>query len=425
MSPENMILFKPFCTWLLAGLVAGCIGTGPQQTGSAASTADASGVPMQLGDGWAVASPKDAGLDACLLDSMSRAIRRAEDYSNIHALLIVRDSHLVYEEYFPGENVRWRGASRQRVHVDFHRDTLHSVRSVGKTITSALVGIALHSGAIPSLDVPLVNYFPEHTSLLTPEKRRITLRHALTMSAGFEWNEMDDRDRMRDSRDPAAFVLVREVAAEPGSTWYYNTGLPLLLGLVVSRATGRPFGAYAREALFQPLGITEVEWDGPEAWRDIPELAWDGKEPWSRVAHPGGSVWLRPRDLAKFGSLYLNGGRWNGRQVLPAECVEESTRWHIATRDSTSEYGEHGYGYFNWHNDRFCTAEGELEVYSATGNGEQRIFVIPALRLVVVHLAGRYNEDANWMSERLLLNFIVAAARNNVLPGARPCEEAS
>jgi CubicO group peptidase (beta-lactamase class C family) len=386
--------------------------------------------PKQLDDGWDVAAAEQQAIPGCVLDSMTAVIRRGGEFSNVHALLIARNNRLVYEQYFEGEDLRWRAGGRERVTVAFHADTLHTVRSVGKTITSALVGIALHEGALRSLDGPIADYFPEHASLFTAETRQITLRHALTMSAGLEWNQMEvpftnpmnDEELMRESTDPAAFVLSRAIVSEPGSQWYYNTGLPVLLGLVLSRATGRPFGIYAREMLFDPLGIREVEWNGPDAWGDIPEFAWQGLAHWSRVAHPGGSLWVRPRDLAKFGSLYLNDGRWQATQVIPTDWVAQSTRWHIAVKDSASDYGRHGYGYHNWHHDRFHTDQGELEVYSAIGNGEQRIFIVPSLQLLVVHLAGRYNDaSASWMSEGLLLRHIVPAVAPRPAGARPPC----
>jgi CubicO group peptidase (beta-lactamase class C family) len=425
-SPLNRkaIMFCAGAATLLASLFAGCASTGSQRAEQEPSWA-----PPRLDDGWAVASAQDVGLDACLLDSMTAAIRRGEAYDNVHAVLIAKEDRLVYEQYFTGEDRRWRGEEFETVTLAFDRDTLHDTRSAGKSITSALVGIAVGSGAISSLDTPLVDFFPEHAALVTPEKRRITLRHALTMSAGLDWNEGDvpytdstnHPEQMDERADPAGFLLARPMAAEPGSTWYCNSGLPTLLGLVVSRATGRPFGSYAREVLFEPLGIEEVEWGGPSAWAGIPELRWESAKPWARVAQPAGSLWLRPRAFAKFGSLYLNEGRWNGRQVLPEEWVETSTRRRIAVKDSVSEYGEHGFGYLWWH-DRFHIPGGALEVHTAVGNGEQRIFVVPALDLVVVHLAGRYNEDANWMSERLLLNYVVPAARRGRQGETSPCD---
>jgi CubicO group peptidase (beta-lactamase class C family) len=408
----------------LALLVSGCATSPPRPQSPAPSVAKTASYtyrpPPQLDDGWRTTSAEELGLDRRRLEAMTEAIRRQE-YANIHAVLIPRDGRLVYEEYFPGMDRRWRSDQRETVRTIFHRDTLHDTRSVGKSITSALVGIALGAGAIASLDTPLVAFFPEHADLATPEKRRITLRHALSMNAGLDWNELDvpytdpanHSERMHASTDPAGFLLARPMAGEPGKWWSYNSGLPTLLGLVISRATGQPFGAYAREVLFEPLGITDVEWGGPHAWTAIPELAWRGSQAWARVANPGGSLWIRPRDLLKFGSLYLHGGRWNGRQVIPAEWMEESTRRHITVTDSISDHGEHGYGYLWWH-DRFRTDAGELEVHTASGNGGQRIFVIPSLNLAVTVLAGRYNDpEANWLPEQLLLRYIVPAARGS------------
>jgi CubicO group peptidase (beta-lactamase class C family) len=410
------------CVYLLVlavGIAAGCSNPDSSDTVSVGAPRERPWAPPQLDDGWNVASAQSVGLDPAALDSMTAVLRLGEEFQNIHAVLIAKDDRLVYEQYFLGEDRRWRGTERETVSITFDRDTLHDTRSVGKSITSALVGIAVGSGAISSVDAPLVDFFPEHASLVTPEKKQITLQHALTMSAGLDWNELDvpytdpanHEEEMARRADPAAFVLGRPLVAEPGSTWYYSGGLPTLMGLVVSRATGRPFGAYAREMLFEPLGITEVEWGGTLAWIDIPEFQWASAEPWAKVAYPAGSLWIRPRDLAKFGSLYLNEGRWNDRQVLPAAWVGESTRRHIAVKDAESEYGTHGYGYFWWH-ERFDTPDGELEVHAADGNGAQRIFVIPSMDMLVVILGGRYNDpDAFWMSERLLLDHIVPAVR--------------
>lgn len=239
------------------------------------------------------------------------------------------------------------------------------------------------------------------------------------MSAGLEWNEMDvpytdptnHETQMDESAHPDAFVLSRSVVSAPGSTFYYNGGLPVLLGMVVSKATGKSFGAYAREQLFEPLGITDVHWAGPRAWSRIPELRWESSESWARSAAPFGALWMRPRDFAKFGFLYLNDGRWHGRQILPSGWTEASTQRLFTLRTEESDkYGEFGYGYYWWYN-LFDTPEGDLEVFTAVGNGEQRIYVVPSLDMVVVHLAGRYNEDGEWMSERLLLNYFVPAAR--------------
>jgi CubicO group peptidase (beta-lactamase class C family) len=120
---------------------------------------------------------------------------------------------------------------------------------------------------------------------------------------------------------------------------------------------------------------------------------------------------LRPRDLAKFGSLYLHDGRWQGRQILPPDWVRESTRRHLPLPSPVSAFGTHGYGYQWWHH-CYRTGFGTFEAHTAAGNGQQRIYVVPALRLVVTVLAGRYNDpSAARLTERLLLEQIIPAVR--------------
>ena len=244
---------------------------------------------------------------------MTDSIRSHPEF-NVHAVLIERDGRLVYEEYFSGKDERW---GQPLGIVTFTRATLHDLRSVTKSVVSALVGIASRSGAIPSLDAPLLDYFPEYKDLDVPERRRITIRHALMMSVGLEWNEdipytdpKNDEIVMTRNRDPLHYVLARPIVSAPGTSWRYNGGTTQVLGTIVQRATKRPLAEYARAMLFAPLGIREFEWLGSLA--GVPSAA--------------SGLRLRPRDLAKFGSLYLHDGRWNGRQVLPREWVHESTR---------------------------------------------------------------------------------------------------
>ena len=406
---------------LHAALLAASCSEGPTlDTDQAAQTSRAPyQTPTRLDDGWTTGAAAEVGLSVIPLERMSEEIRRGV-FPNVHGVLIAKDGRLVFEEYFEGHDFRYRQGRRETVSLAFDRETLHDTRSVGKSLTSALVGIAVGDGAITSLDAPLVDFFPEHASMATADKQRITLRHALTMSAGLDWNEGEvpytdpnnDEELMEASDDPAGNVLVREVVSDPGSTWYYNSGLPLLLGLIVSRTSAQPLGSYARERLFEPLGFGSHEWSGPRAWADVPELKWDGSEEWAGSANPAGSFWIRPRDLLKFGSLYLNEGSWNGNSALPAKWVHESLRSHVWRTDGTMEHGEGvssrgGYGYFWWH-DHYTLPYGELTVHSAAGNGGQRIWVIPTLDLVAVHFTGNYNLPwASFHAERLLLEHIV------------------
>ena len=387
--------------------VSGC--AAPSRTDVAVAPSPAASAEARpLGDGWETATPETAGMDRGRLEALTDTIRRYPDW-NIHAVLIERDGRLVYEEYFAGQDQRW---GRPLGRIVFDRDTKHDLRSVSKSVVSALLGIARGAGKIDSLDRPIIELFPELAELATPERRRVTLRHALTMAAGFEWNEIlpytnprNDEIGMIRSPDPIRFALDRPVVAEPGTLWNYNGGLTQLLGAVVQRSTGQPLLDYARSTLFEPLGISDVDWDG-----DL-----------TGVPAAASGLRLRPRDLAKFGSLYLHGGRWRGRQIIPADWVSESIRRHVALPTAVTAYGTHGYGYQWWHT-CYRTASGTLETPSAVGNGQQRIYVLPQLRLVVTMLAGRYNDPtAARLPDRLLLEQIVPAVRQPA--GAGPTRE--
>ena len=162
-----------------------------------------------------------------------------------------------------------------------------------------------------------LDFFPELKDLQVPERRAITIRHALMMASGLRWHEdvpytdpTNDEIVMTRSADPMGYVLSRPIAAPPGTVWRYNGGTTQVLGTIVQRATKQRLDDYARAVLFSPLGITDVEWLGNLA--GVPSAA--------------SGLRLRPRDLAKFGSLYLHEGKWNGRQVIPADWVKESTQ---------------------------------------------------------------------------------------------------
>jgi CubicO group peptidase (beta-lactamase class C family) len=353
--------------------------------------ADPLSVPPALDDGWTIGSPEQAGIDRRRLEAMTGSIHATPSF-NVHAVLIERDGRLVYEEYFSGTDER-RGQPVGT--VTFTREMKHDIRSVTKSVISALVGIAAGSGAIRSLDTPLLDFFPEYADLQVPERRQITVRHALTMSAGFDWNEevsyRDPRNNetaMDRSADPLRYVLGRPIVAPPGTSWRYNGGTTQLLGAIVQRATRQPIADYARAMLFDPLGITDVDWLGHLA--GMPSAA--------------SGLRLRPRDLAKFGSLYLHGGQWNGHQVVPREWIEESTRRRL----TFPKQQDRGYAYLWWHT-CYPARSGVVEVPTAVGNGMQRIFLLRAQRTVVTVLSGRYNQFGANPPERLLLDYVMPA----------------
>jgi CubicO group peptidase (beta-lactamase class C family) len=189
--------------------------------------------------------------------------------------------------------------------------------------------------------------------------------------------------------EPLRYVLGRPIVAAPGSQWRYSGGLTQVLAAILERVTGERLVDYANARLFRPLGVADVEWVGSLA--GMPAAA--------------SGLRLRPRDLAKFGSLYLHLGRWNSQQVIPANWVDESTRRRLTLPNQT----ERGYAYQWWHLCYPTPSGGSVEARAAVGLGEQRVFVLPGMNTVVTILAGRYNNSSPNVTERLMREFIIAA----------------
>lgn len=315
--------------------------------------------PERLGDGWETSTASAEGIDAWriarLLDHMAEG-----GYEFMHALLVVRHGRLVIEEYFGG----------------FGRDSLQHLQSTTKSFTSALIGIAIDRGAIGSVDDPMFDYLPQYAWLRSPDKDRITIEDCLMMAAGLQWNEVtvptDDarNDNMAGHRVPdyVAYMLAKPVVAPPGTRWYYNSGCSVTLGAILEHATGTPADAYAEQFLFGPLGISTWVW-----------------ERINRGRHVGthGSLYLRPRDMAKFGQLFLQRGAWNGEQLISAQWVEESTRPRFTVG------GNVRYGYQWW----FQPQHGYAAPLTS-GYGGQHIIFVPALDAVIVTAADYSNADA-------------------------------
>jgi CubicO group peptidase (beta-lactamase class C family) len=364
--------------------------------------------PATLSDGWRTANADSLGVDTAALGRLTASIRAWPELG-VHAVLIERAGRLIYEAYFDGFDQRW-GQPLGRVSMTV--TTLHDLRSVTKSVVSALTGIAVGDGAI-GLDRPLVSWFPEYPELNTAERRRVTLAHVLAMTSGFKWNEeipytdpQNDEIRMTRDAEPLRYALAPPFVTDPGAEFNYNGGLTQVMGAVIERATKTPIEEYARTRLFQPLGITDFEWLGDLA--GMPSAA--------------SGLRLRARDLAKLGSLYLHGGRWNETQVLPEEWVARSTRRQFAFRPRTGvdAGGQFGYSYFWWYN-CYPTAAGLIEARTAVGNGQQRIFVLPGLDMVVTILAGRYNDFTigGTLGSRILRDQVIPAVRTGVRPGCQ------
>ncbi|MGE0422653.1 MAG: serine hydrolase domain-containing protein [Reyranellaceae bacterium] len=340
--------------------------------------------PAARDDGWTVAAPDAVGLDGATLCGIVDRLRAWPD-ANVHSVLVARSGKLVFERYFTGTDERWGSAVGA---VTFDATTRHDLRSVSKSLTSLLVGLAIQRGRIAGVDEPVMKFFPEHADLDTPERRRITLRHLLTMSMGAAWDETvpytnpaNSERRMIMAPNDERFALEQPIVSPPGRVFNYSGGATALLGAVVRKTTGLPLDQFAREALLAPLGIADFEWVGMAA-----------KGP---AAASGAR--MRPRDMLKLGQLVLAKGRWNGREIVPAAWIAESTAPHITGA------GIFFYGY-QWWLGRSFHAGREVKWVAGMGLGGQRIFVVPDLDLVVVTTAGMYRSPLQSIATLEILN---------------------
>lgn len=308
---------------------------------------------------WPRSTPEAQGLDGERLRRLSRAIEEGREFPNLHSLLVVRHGRIVLEQYYDG----WAA------------DRLHMLQSVTKSFTSALIGIAIAQGAIKGVEEAVLDFFPDKSDIrhLDDRKRAMTLEHLLTMRSGTDYHERGgDSPHSRLNRLPTGwdrFYLDRPMIAQPGTRFQYDSGGVILLSSLLEARTGLHADAFAERYLFEPLGIERAEW-----FRN------DEGHP-----HTGGGLDLLPRDMAKFGLLYLRRGRWGERQVVPAEWVRRSTMRQVERRS-----GAHGvgYGYLWWIEEPDPEGTGSLDIYVAKGFRGQYIFVVPEHDMVVVVTGG-------------------------------------
>jgi CubicO group peptidase (beta-lactamase class C family) len=300
-------------------------------------------------ESWATSTPEEQGMDSGKLKALMAYID--EHDMAVDSILVVRHGRIVLEEYGPGYTPSLR----------------HPLYSVTKSVTSMLVGIAIDQGFIEGLDVPVTRLLPDYDSANPdPRREQMTLEHLLTMSDGIDWREHDfpyedDRNIVGQaelSADAVQFVLDRPMARAPGEAWAYNSGASILLGAILEEATGRNLVLFAREVLFDPIGVGTVYW----------EQMSDGHY------QTGGGLHMAPRDMARLGYLMLHNGNWNGEQIVPADWVARSTRTHYQA------FGPYGYGY------QWQILPGGRG-YRAEGLYQQYIYVLPEADMVIVATA--------------------------------------
>lgn len=288
---------------------------------------------------WPQGDPEEQGVDPDMLEELHADL----DPTDVRSALVVRSGVLVDEYYKDG----------------FDETSVFTLQSVSKSITSALMGIAIDQGYIEGVDVPISEYFPHLLDSDSPYAGEVTIRHLLTHTAGFYGTDNELWQAWRDSDNWVDFVLEQSIVARPGSTFNYSTGNSHLLGVIVEMATGKSLLEYGKEVLFDPLDMDSVDC---------------GLDPQGRCDGGNGFA-LSLRDMAKFGQLFLQKGVWEGEQIIPESWVEESTTLQFKRSTGSADYG------YQWWVRTF--GEARYPAFFAQGHFGQYIFVVPDLELVV------------------------------------------
>lgn len=369
---------------VVMGFLVGCSGSsdgtpapaGPASTRDTVGTLqDFLGDPAYPDDFWQAESFEASGVDKTKIDSLLS--RFATSRAEVHSLLIAHRGRLIVERYgfAKGENPDHPGEPHQVL-----PDEPHPLYSTTKSFLSALIGIALEDGSIPSIEDPVAGWFEDYADLNpSPEKDAITLEDLLTMRSGLEWTADDDTDF--NPADPAREMLARPIINPPGEVWQYASGNSDILAEILRTATGQTPLEFANERLFGPLGIDDATW-----------LAAD-----NGTERGGFGLALTSRQMARFGELYRNSGTFLDEQVVPAAWTDEST----VPRCDTDWGGQYAY--------HFWVPNALTGFFNTIGAWGQVIYVSRELELVVVFTADMPNETANSEFQTVIRGFVVPA----------------
>ncbi|HEX6749388.1 MAG TPA: serine hydrolase [Longimicrobium sp.] len=341
------------------------------------------------GERWAAATPQSVGLNAAVLDSIDAEIRSGR-YGNVDRFLVIRRGRLAFDRRYEHDYDSIYGDSARRAvtlrthdrsgpynyfnawwHPWYRRGNLHTLQSVTKTVTSIVIGTAVARGEFPSLDTPVLSFFDSGTVANVDErKRRMTIRHLLTMTAGIDWDEnrpygdtANTAIGLERSYDWIRYTIDRPMMEEPGTRFNYNSGASELLAHVFHRATGVDVEEYAARYLFAPLGIRDWYWKRTPA--GVPDTE--------------GGLYLAADDLARLWYLFLRDGSWNGRQVVTREWVRQSVLPAVAVgnRPGGARYGLKWWLYPN-------PTDSTRVMWAGSGFGGQFPVAIPEEDLIVV-----------------------------------------
>ena len=363
---------------------------------------------------WKVSDPETQYVDSNILQQLHEEFKNGA-HGYIDSFLVIRNKHLIFEEYYENDyglltkNRRTEQAEIMQKnygdkarpiynyydpewHPFFKQTNLHTIQSVSKSVTSALIGIAIKRNEIPSIDTKISIYFPEHSAHFNdPLKQSITIRDLLTMTAGIKWDEsstaytdpLNNAASMESSEDWLRYILSLPMENKPGEKFVYNSGITILLSHILFIATDMHVDEYAKKYLFEPLGINNFY------WKKTPKGLTDTE----------GGLYLSSRDFAKIGLLYLQNGQWDNMQILDKDWVTATMSPDTEISESRRKFG------FQWWLVPYTGGE-ENWIYSGSGYGGQFLLIVPEYSLVMVfngwNIFDKPRPSIEYLSERVL-----------------------
>lgn len=351
------------------------------------------------GEQWDVSTLEAEGFEPAPVNQFVAELK-AGKYGLVDQFLMIRNGRVVVDEKFPRDyaavatavkpeekiGLNTRDPQYDYDHPDWHPyyngTDMHSLQSVTKSVTSMALGLAIDMGYIESVNTPAMPYFKEYEhDLSDPRKNAMTIEDLLTMRSGIDWKtEGGYQDTthstvdLENSGQWIDFILQHPMDEDPGSTFEYNDGASVLLGKIVSVATGKRIDKWAENYLFAPLGVTSHYW----------KITPDGE------ADTEGGLFLSAHDLARIGYLFLRNGVWQGEQFLSVDWVNQSVTAHVVDVAPDNDEMNYSYGYQWWLPER---APDEPLFYSGLGFGGQRLTVIPDLDIIIVFNAWDIRND--------------------------------
>lgn len=319
---------------------------------------------------------KDSKLDSALIDADNIIKTSTHDsFKNFESFIVYADGKIVFEKYYNGA----------------HPDSLHRIQSQTKSIISVLLGIAIDKGFIKSENEKVSTYFPDYFSIKDPLKSEVTIRDLITMSAGFEWEEMtpmndpeNDNVNMYRSMKWLKYAISRPMAGKPFTGFKYNSGCPMIVAAIIEKSAGMKLDKFADKYLFEPLGISTYRWQKDS----------------TGFFHAGGGLAMKPSDILKIGIMIISNGRWENSRIVSEDWINRSVQPYFVTT-----FGNQSYGYFWWMKEMKINESKTTKVISAQGAGGQYMYLLPEYGIIVSFTERNYGTPlvCPWILDNCIL----------------------